>query len=89
MNGKLDSFILGILFTVSLQLYMRNKSYFNLIICILLILPVTEEQFIEVNKNIKEIVNTDTAIINCGAYGKGRIYHLEYTKLADSERGRL
>lgn len=51
MNGKLDSFILGILFTVSLQLYMRNKSYFNLI--------------------------------------KGRIYHLEYTKLADSERGRL
>lgn len=48
-----------------------------------------EEQFIEVNKNIKEIVNTDTAIINCGAYGKGRIYHLEYTKLADSERGRL
>jgi hypothetical protein len=38
MNGKLDSFILGILFTVSLQLYMRNKSYFNLIICILLIL---------------------------------------------------
>ena len=51
--------------------------------------PVTEEQFIEVNKNIKEIVNTDTAIINCGAYGKGRIYHLEYTKLADSERGRL
>lgn len=55
MNGKLDSFILGILFTVSLQLYMRNKSY----------------------------------IINCGAYGKGRIYHLEYTKLADSERGRL
>lgn len=53
------------------------------------ILPVTEEQFIEANKNIKEIVNTDTAIINCGAYGKGRIYHLEYTKLADSERGRL
>lgn len=48
-----------------------------------------EEQFIEVNKNIKDIVNTDTAIINCGAYGKGRIYHLEYTKLADSERGRL
>ena len=46
------------------------------------ILPVTEEQFIEANKNIKEI-------INCGAYGKGRIYHLEYTKLADSERGRL
>lgn len=44
---------------------------------------------IEANKNIKEIVNTDTAIINCGAYGKGRIYHLEYTKLADSERGRL
>lgn len=41
------------------------------------------------NKNIKDIVNTDTAIINCGAYGKGRIYHLEYTKLADSERGRL
>lgn len=38
MNGKLDSFILGILFTVSLQLYMRNKSYFNLIICTLLIL---------------------------------------------------
>lgn len=38
MNGKLDSFILAILFTVSLQLYMRNKSYFNLIICILLIL---------------------------------------------------
>jgi hypothetical protein len=36
-----------------------------------------EEQFIEVNKNIKEIVNTDTAIINCGAYGKGRIYNLE------------
>lgn len=27
--------------------------------------------------------------INCGVYGKGRIYHLEYTKLADSERGRL
>lgn len=53
------------------------------------ILPVTEEQFIEANKNIKEIVNTDTAIINCGAYGKGRIYHLECTKLADSERGRL
>ena len=53
------------------------------------ILPVTEEQFIEVNKNIKDIVNTDTAIINWGAYGKGRIYHLEYTKLADSERGRL
>lgn len=53
------------------------------------ILPVTEEQFIEANKNIKEIVNTDDAIINCGAYGKGRIYHLEYTKLADSERGRL
>ena len=53
------------------------------------ILPVTEEQFIEVNKNIKEIVNTDTAIINCDVYGKGRIYHLEYTKLADSERGRL
>lgn len=53
------------------------------------ILPVTEEQFIEANKNIKDIVNTDTAIINCGAYGKGRIYHLEYTKLADSERGRL
>lgn len=41
------------------------------------ILPVTEEQFIEANKNIKEIVNTDTAIINCGAYGKGRIYHDE------------
>ena len=38
MNGKLDSFIIGILFTVSLQLYMRNKSYFNLNICILLIL---------------------------------------------------
>lgn len=37
----------------------------------------------------KDIVNTDTAVINCGAYGKGRIYHLEYTKLADSERGRL
>lgn len=54
-----------------------------------LILPLTKEQFIEANKNIKEIVNTDTAIINCGAYGKGRIYHLEYTKLADSERGRL
>lgn len=113
MNGKLDSFILGILFTVSLQLYMRNKSYFNLMryecnvfdlfihdatkafvnaefkLKIGVILPVTEEQFIEVNKNIKEIVNTDTAIINCGAYGKGRIYHLEYTKLADSERGRL
>lgn len=53
------------------------------------ILPVTEEQFIEFNKNIKDIVNTDTAIINCGAYGKGRIYHLECTKLADSERGRL
>lgn len=53
------------------------------------ILPVTEEQFIEANKNIKDILNTDTAIINCGAYGKGRIYHLEYTKLADSERGRL
>lgn len=53
------------------------------------ILPVTEEQFIEANKNIKDIVNTDTAIINCGAYGKGRIYHLEYIKLADSERGRL
>lgn len=53
------------------------------------ILSVTEEQFIKANKNIKEIVNTDTAIINCGAYGKGRIYHLEYTKLADSERGRL
>lgn len=53
------------------------------------ILPVTEEQFIEVNKNIKDIVNTDTAIINCGAYGKGRIYHLECTKLVDSERGRL
>lgn len=32
-------------------------------------------------ENIKDIVNTDTAIINCGAYGKGRIYHLEYTKL--------
>lgn len=44
---------------------------------------------IEANKNIKDIVNTDTAIINCGAYGKGRIYHLEYTKLVDSERGRL
>lgn len=57
MNGKLDSFILGILFTV------------------------TEEQFIEVNKNIKDIVNTDTAIINCSAYGKGRIYHLEYNIL--------
>lgn len=27
MNGKLDSFILGILFTVSLQLYMRIKQY--------------------------------------------------------------
>lgn len=53
------------------------------------ILPVTEEQFIEANKNIKDILNTDTAIINCGPYGKGRIYHLEYTKLADSERGRL
>lgn len=53
------------------------------------ILPVTKEQFIEANKSIKDIVNTDTAIINCGAYGKGRIYHLEYTKLADSERGRL
>ena len=38
VNGKIDYFILGILFTVSLQLYMRNKSYFNLIICILLIL---------------------------------------------------
>lgn len=36
-----------------------------------------EEQFIEANKNIKDIVNTDTAIINCGAYGKGRIYNLE------------
>lgn len=22
-------------------------------------------------------LNTDTAIINCGAYGKGRIYNLE------------
>ena len=41
------------------------------------ILPVTEEQFIEANKNIKDILNTDTAIINCGAYGKGRIYNLE------------
>lgn len=59
-----------------------DKDYKDLII-------QEEEQFIEVNKNIKEIVNTDTAIINCGAYGKGRIYHLEYTKLADSERGRL
>lgn len=75
MNGKLDSFILGILFTVSLQL--KNKIH------------EIEEQFIEANKNIKGIVNTDTAIINCGAYGKGRIYHLEYTKLVDSERGRL
>lgn len=36
------------------------------------ILPVTEA-----NKNIKDILNTDTAIINCGAYGKGRIYNLE------------
>ena len=27
--------------------------------------------------NIKDILNTDTAIINCGAYGKGRIYNLE------------
>lgn len=45
-----------------------------------------------INKNFEkpeDILNTDTAIINCGAYGKGRIYHLEYTKLADSERGRL
>lgn len=36
MNGKLD-FILGILFTVGSQLYMRNKSMIP-IICILLIL---------------------------------------------------
>lgn len=43
MNGKLDSFILGILFTVSLQLYMRNKSYFNLIICILCIYELTNK----------------------------------------------
>lgn len=28
-------------------------------------------------ENIKDILNTDTAIINCGAYGKGRIYNLE------------
>ena len=41
------------------------------------ILPVTKEQFIEANKSIKDIVNTDTAVINCGAYGKGRIYNLE------------
>lgn len=32
---------------------------------------------IEANKSIKDIVNTDTAVINCGAYGKGRIYNLE------------
>lgn len=42
-----------------------------------LFIHVTEEQFIEANKNIKDILNTDTAIINCGAYGKGRIYNLE------------
>lgn len=46
-----------------------------------LILPLTEEQFIEGNKKIKDIVNTDDAIIDFGAYGKGKIYHLEYTKL--------
>ena len=74
-----------------LNLYLRTKAFVNaeFKLKIGVILPVTEEQFIEANKNIKEIVNTDTAIINCGAYGKGRIYHLEYTKLADSERGRL
>lgn len=55
----------------------------------MLIKATAKEQFIEANKSIKDIVNTDTAVINCGAYGKGRIYHLEYTKLADSERGRL
>lgn len=46
-----------------------------------LILPLTEEQFIEGNKKIKYIVNTDDAIIDFGAYGKGKIYHMEYTKL--------
>lgn len=45
-----------------------------------LILPLTEEQFIEGNKKIKDIVNTDDAIIDFGAYGKGKIYHMEYTK---------
>lgn len=45
-------------------------------------MPVVEEckhgyWKIEANKNIKDILNTDTAIINCGAYGKGRIYNLE------------
>lgn len=28
-------------------------------------------------ETIIQILNTDTAIINCGAYGKGRIYNLE------------
>lgn len=46
-----------------------------------LILPLTEEQFIERNKKIKDIVNTDDAIIDFDEYGKGRIYHMEYTKL--------
>lgn len=45
-----------------------------------LILPLTEEQFIEGNKKIKDIVNTDDAIIDFGSYGKGKIYHIEYTK---------
>lgn len=75
-------FINGIL-SIPLKIVLEFKLKIGVI------LPVTEEQFIEANKNIKDIVNTDTAIINCGAYGKGRIYHLEYTKLADSERGRL
>lgn len=39
-----------------------------------------EEQIIEGNKKIKDIVNTDDAIIDFGSYGKGKIYHMEYTK---------
>lgn len=36
-----------------------------------------------------DIINPLKDCLKSGAYGKGRIYLLEYTKLADSERGRL
>lgn len=52
--------------------------------------PIKNEQLgYECNVFDLFIHDATKAFINCGAYGKGRIYHLEYTKLADSERGRL
>lgn len=47
-----------------------------------------------INKNFEKPEDILKCASRNGGYsynlhGKGRIYHLEYTKLADSERGRL